>query len=172
MRPLGIGLGALLGVVAGLALCGAPALAQSVKSIGSFHDWSAYSAASGNGQICFAVAKPAEVSPSPDGYTQAYLYLTHRPSQQISNEFNLVAGFSFAPDQPATLSVAGQNYKLFTRDDAAWLDDPTQNDNLAGAMRAGTTAVIDATSDKGIKIKETFSLAGATAASKAINGNC
>jgi hypothetical protein len=172
MRPFGIGLGALVGVVAGVALCGAPALAQSIKSIGSFHDWAAYSAASGNGQICFAVAKPAEVSPSPDGYTQAYLYLTHRPSQQISNEFNLVAGFAYATDQPATLTVAGQTFKLFTKDDAAWLDDPTQNDDLAGAMRAGNTAVIDATSDKGIKVKETFSLSGATAASKAINGNC
>jgi|SRR6185437_2071010 hypothetical protein len=172
MKQSGIGLGALFGVVAGAMLCGAPALAQSVKSIGSFHDWSAYSAASGNGQICFAMAKPTEVSPSPDGYTQAYLYLTHRPSQQITNEFNLVAGFAYATDQPATLTVAGQTFKLFTKDDAAWLDDPTQNDTLAGAMRAGSTAVIDATSDKGIKVRETFSLSGATAASKAINGNC
>jgi len=172
MQRFNIGPGALIGAVAGLALCGAPALAQSVKSIGSFHDWAAYSAGSGNGQICFAVAKPAEVTPSPDGYTQAYLYLTHRPSQQISNEFNLVAGFTYAPDQPATLTVAGQSFKLFTKDDAAWLDDPTQNDTLAGAMRAGSTAVIGATSDKGIKVRETFSLSGATAASKAIASNC
>jgi hypothetical protein len=39
-------------------------------------------------------------------------------------------------------------------------------------MRAGTTVVIAATSDKGIKITETFSLAGATAASKAIDTGC
>jgi len=39
-------------------------------------------------------------------------------------------------------------------------------------MRAGTTAVIDMTSDKGIKVKETFSLSGATAASKAIGTAC
>jgi hypothetical protein len=68
--------------------------------------------------------------------------------------------------------VAGQVFQLFTKDDAAWLNDPTQNDTLAGTMRAGTSAVIDATTDKGIKVRETFSLAGATAASKAIDGGC
>ncbi|MDR3475564.1 MAG: invasion associated locus B family protein [Devosia sp.] len=160
--------GAGLAVV---ALAGA-AFGQSVKQIGTYRDWSVYSAAEGTGQICFAVSKPTQVVPSPDGYTQAYLYLTHRPAEKVTNELNLVAGFTFASDQPATLSVAGQTFPLFAQADAAWLEDPTQNDNLAGQMRAGTTAVIDATSDKGIKIEETFSLAGATAASKAIDSGC
>lgn len=76
------------------------------------------------------------------------------------------------PDQPATLSVAGQNFNLFARDDSAWLQDSSQTANLAGMIRAGTTVVIDVTSDKGIKVEETFSLAGATAASRAISGGC
>jgi hypothetical protein len=159
------------GVLAALA-CAGPAAAQSVKQLGSFRDWSAYSAASGNGQICFAVAQPASVDPSPDGYTQAYLYLTHRPAENINYELNLIAGFTLAADQPATLSVAGQTYPLLVKDDAAWLEDPAQGDNLAGVMRAGTTVVIDVTSDKGIKVEETFSLAGATAASRAISSSC
>lgn len=160
------------GIVAAALLSSGTALAQSVKQIGSFHDWAAYSANAGNGQICFAVAKPAEVTPSPEGYTQAYLYLTHRPTEQIDNEINLIAGFTMATDQPTTLTVAGQTYPLFAQADSAWLQDPTKNDDLAGQMRAGTTVVIDATSDKGIKVRETFSLSGATAASKAISGNC
>jgi len=143
-----------------------------VKQIGVYRDWTVYSANSGNGTTCFAMSKPSEVAPSPDGYTQAYLYLSSRPADSVSNEINLVAGFTMAADQPASLSVAGQTFPLFVKDDAAWLEDPTQNDNLAGQMRAGTTAVIDVTSDKGIKIEETFSLAGATAASKAVSSGC
>lgn len=154
------------------SLAAGPALAQSVKQIGVYRDWSAYTATENNGQICFAVSKPVEVVPSPDGYTQAYLYLTRRPAEKIADELNLVAGFTFAADQPATLTVNGAVFNLFTKDDSAWLDDPAQNDNVAGTMRAGTTAVIDATSDKGIKIRETFSLSGATAASKAIDSGC
>ena len=149
-----------------------PAFAQSVQQIGTFKDWSAYSASEGAGSICFAMSKPSDVQPQPDGYTQAYLYLTHRPADNVSNELNLVAGFDFAPDQPASLTANGKSYDLVTQKDAAWLRDPKQNDNLAGSMRAGTNLSIQGTTDKGILVTETFSLSGATAASHAIDAGC
>lgn len=150
----------------------APALAQSVQLIGTFKDWSAYSASEGAGSVCFAMSKPTQVDPQPDGYTQAYLYLTHRPADNISNELNLVAGFEFAPDQPATLEVGGKSFDLFTQKDAAWLLDASQTETLAGAMRAGSSVVIQGTSSRGILVAETFSLTGATAASRAIDSGC
>lgn len=156
-------------VVAAAAL---PANAQSVRQIGEFRAWTAYSANEATGTLCFALSKPTEVAPTPDGYTEAYLYLTHRPAESVRNEMNLVAGFNFAPDTPALVTVSGESFELFTERDAAWLRDPNQNDNLAGAMRAGSNLVIEGTSDKGIKVTETFSLSGATAASKAIEGDC
>lgn len=149
------------------ALSGA-ALAQSVKLLGEFRDWTAYTATESTGPVCFALSKPTEVTPSPDEFTEAWLYLTNRPSESVRNELNLVAGFIFAPDTTATATVSGQTFELFTDKDAAWLLDPNQNDNLAGALRAGSTVVIEGTSDKGIRITETFSLSGATAASRAI----
>lgn len=158
-----------IALAAVFALAGA-ASAQSVQLIGQFRDWSSYSASEGAGAVCFAMSRPAEVTPSPDGYTQAYLYLTHRPSENVANELNLVAGFEFAPDQPATLTIGGKSFDLFTQKDAAWLLDAGQNDNLAGALRAGTTLIIEGTTDKGILVTETFSLSGATAASRAIGG--
>jgi hypothetical protein len=150
----------------------APAFAQSVKLIGEFRDWSAYSATESGGAVCFALARPTEITPQPDDFTEAYLYLTHRPSQGVRNELNLVAGFTFATDTPATASVGGQTFELFTNKDAAWLLNPSENDDLAGALRAGSSVVIEGTSDKGIKISETFSLSGATAASRALEGEC
>lgn len=158
-------------IAAFLILAAGPAAAQSVQALGEFRDWTAYSASDGNGQVCFAMSKPTDVAPPVDGYTQAYLYLTNRPGEGVSNELNLVAGFNFAPDQPATLTVSGgQKFDLFTQQDAAWLLDATQNDNLAGALRAGSTVVIEGTTDKGILVTQTFSLSGATAASRAIGG--
>jgi hypothetical protein len=147
-----------------------PVGAQSVQDLGEFRDWAAYSAAEGSGRVCFAMSKPTDVSPPVDGYTQGYLYLTHRPAEGVTNELNLVAGFDFAPDQPAKLTVSGKSFDLFTQKDAAWLLDPSQNDDLAGALRAGSTVVIEGTTDKGILVTETFSLSGATAASRAIGG--
>ena len=55
---------------------------------------------------------------------------------------NLVAGFEFAPDQPASLNVGGKSFDLFTQKDAAWLLDTTQNGTLAGALRSGNSVVI------------------------------
>lgn len=148
------------------------AKAQSVRVLGDFRDWSAYAAKDGTGQICFAVSKPTEVSPKPDGYSQGYLYLTDRPAANTSNELNLVAGFTFAPDSAATLTIGGNSFDLFTQADAAWLKDTTKAQTVAGYMRAGASLTVDAVTDKGIKVTETFSLSGVTAASKAVATAC
>lgn len=160
------------GILAFGVFCSFPASAQSVRLIGDFRDWSAYATSEGAGALCFALSKPRDINPIPDGYTEAYLYLTNRPAESISNEFNLVAGYAFAPDSPATVTVSGQSFDLFTENDAAWLLDPAQSDNLASAIRAGSELVVEGTSDKGIKIAQTFSLSGATAASRAIETDC
>jgi hypothetical protein len=162
---------AVLGIAIA-ALLTAPALAQSVRLIGEFRSWSAYSATEQTGPVCFALTRPTEITPQPDGFSGAYLYLTNRPSIGVRNELNLVAGYTFAADTPATATVSGQTFELFTDKDAAWLKNPSQNDNLAGALRAGSSVVIEGTTDNGIKVSQTFSLSGATAASRAIEGNC
>jgi hypothetical protein len=149
-----------------------PGQAQSVRVIGDFNDWSAYSASEGAGALCFAVSRPTQVTPTPDGFTEAYLYLTSRPAEGLNNEFNLVAGFEFAPDSTATVTVGGQTFELFTQGDAAWLQDAAQSENLAAAIRAGTTLTVEATSAMGIRVTETFSLSGATAASRALESSC
>lgn len=154
------------------ALGTGPALAQSVRVIGDFNAWSAYSASEGAGALCFAVSNPTQVAPTPDGFAEAYLYLTNRPAEGVSNEFNLVAGFEFAPDSTATATVGGQSFELFTQGDAAWLKDAARSESLAAAIRAGTTLTIEATTAKGIRVTETFSLSGATAASRAVASSC
>lgn len=165
-------LSALFGVVAVVAGAGV-AQAESVRLLGDFKDWSAYASTDGtNGAVCFSLTKPKSVEPQPDGYSQASLYITHRPAENITNEFNLVAGFTFQPDSMATVNVNGQSFTLFTQNDAAWLDDAKQADNLASAIRAGSSMYVEGTTAGGIKVTENFSLSGATAASKAINDEC
>jgi hypothetical protein len=162
---------AVLGVAIAIVLT-VPALAQSVRLIGEFRSWSAYSATEQTGPVCFALTRPTEITPQPDGFTEAYLYLTNRPSIGVRNELNLVAGYTFATDTEATATVSGQTFELFTDKAAAWLKTPSQNDALASALRAGSAVVVEGTTDVGIKVSQTFSLSGATAASRAIEGNC
>lgn len=157
-----------IGLVA--AVLAGPALAQPVRLIGEYRDWSSYAASEGAGALCFMMAEPQATEPLPDGFTAAHLYVTRRPAEGVRDEFNIVSGFTFAPDTPALVTVGSTSFELFTEKDAAWLLDPSQSGTLSGAMRAGTTLVVDGTSERGIKVKQTYSLSGATAAYRSLDG--
>lgn len=146
--------------------------AQQVRILGEHRAWSSYAATEGAGTVCFAMTKPESISPTPDGYSQAYIYVTNRPAENVSNEFNIVAGFPFQPDSLATINVGGQVFNLFTQNDAAWLDDTGQSDALASAMRAGSSMVVEGTTAAGIKVTQSYSLSGATAAQQSIGAEC
>jgi len=148
------------------------AQAQSVRLLGDFRDWSAYATSDSAGRVCFAITRPKQTDPVPDGLTDSYLYITHRPAESVRNEINLVAGYVFSTDSTATGSVGGREFQMFTSGDAAWLENPSESADVTGSIRAGTTLVIEGTSDKGIKVRQTFSLSGATAASRAIDSEC
>lgn len=164
--------GLLLGTVAfSLALSGS-ALAQSVQVLGDYRDWSAYTASESSGRLCFAMSQPTSTEPEPDGFEEAYMYLSTRVADGVRNEFNLIAGYEFAPDSVAQLEVGGQVYDLFTQADGAWLQDATLGENLAGSMRAGTVLTVSGTSARGIRVVQTFSLSGVTAASRAVDQAC
>lgn len=148
------------------------ASAQSVRLLGDFRDWSAYTTSQGASKLCFVLTKPQNVSPTPDGFTQGYLYLTHRPGENLRNEFNFVAGYELAPETEAKVTIGGNSYELFVESDAAWLDDPAQSDSVAGNMRAGSSMSIQSTTAQGVAVTQTFSLSGVTAASRAIDREC
>ena len=148
------------------------ASAQQVRMLGEHRAWSSYAANDATGAVCFAMTKPESVTPTPDGYSQAYVYITNRPAENVATEFNLVAGFAFQPDSKATVSVGGQSFNLFTQNDAAWLDDAGQSAALASAIRAGSSMVIEGTTAAGIKVTESYSLSGATAAQQSIGSGC
>ncbi|MVS99229.1 invasion associated locus B family protein [Devosia marina] len=148
------------------------AWAQSARVLGDFRDWSSYAADDGSGTVCFAMTRPKTTEPTPEGYGEAYLYVTNRPGEDVVNEFNVVAGYTFQTGSMAVASVGGQDFALFTQNDAAWLDDSAQSANLAAAIRAGSTVTITGTSASGTEIVQSYSLSGATAAQQAIGAEC
>jgi len=162
---------AAISVLALLLTIGA-GFAQQVQVLGDFRNWSAFTANDGAGVICFSMSKPKNVEPVPDGYTQAYVFLTTRDAQNIKNEFNLIAGYEFDADASAFARVGSRVYNLYTKQDAAWLEDVSQTQAFARALRAGSIMTIEGTTQEGVKIVQTYSLSGVTAASRAVNSAC
>lgn len=159
-----------LGLCAGFVAFGAQA--QSVRVLGDHNAWSGYATTESAGRICFILSKPTATQPEPEGFTEGYFYLTHRPAAGVRGEINLVAGYDFAPDSQAVMRIGGQEFAMFTQADAAWLADPAQSEAAGAAIRAGSTMTIEGTSLRGIKVTQTFSLSGATAATRAIDAEC
>jgi hypothetical protein len=149
-----------------------PVQAQSARVLGDFRDWSSYAADDGAGKVCFAMTRPKSTEPTPAGYGDAYLYVTTRPGENVTNEFNVVAGYTFQTGSMATVAVGGQSFNLFTQGDAAWLDDASQSANLASAIRAGSTVTVQGVAADGSSIVQTYSLSGATAAQQAVGAEC
>jgi hypothetical protein len=108
----------------------------------------------------------------PADYGEAYLYVTDRPGEDVVNEFNLVAGYTFQTGSVASVSVDGTPFSLFTQGDAAWLDDASQSANLAAAIRAGSSLTVEGVAADGSTITQSYSLSGATAAQQATGAEC
>ncbi|WP_435668701.1 invasion associated locus B family protein [Maritalea sp.] len=153
-------------------LFGSVALGQSVQSLGSFKAWSAYSTTQSSTAICFIHAKPVSVEPELAEIDQPYFYVTHRPNQGVSHEMNLVAGFEFGTDSLASVKIGGEAFSMFTQGDAAWLEDVSLSNEMASAMRRGTTMVFEGINKQGVRVALTFSLSGATASMRKIDAAC
>ena len=155
------------------ALAGQPAAyAQSVQSLGNFKAWSAYSTVRSATTLCFIHSKPTSVEPELEGIEQPYFYVTHRPTENVKYEMNLVAGFELGTDSLATAKVGGVEYSMFTQGDAAWLEDPSLSAEMASAMRRGNSMQIEAVDKQGARVTMTFSLSGATASMRKIDASC
>ena len=124
------------------------------RLIGEFRDWTAYSASEGAGADLLRDGQAHRSRRRrPTAITEAYLYLTHRPAESVSNEINLVAGFNFAADSRRR-SPSAAEFRPVHRKRCRLAARSGAERNLAGVMRAGSSLIIEGTTDKGIRITE------------------
>ena len=153
-----------------------PVLAQdSTNVIGSEGDWTIFSASSP--KECWAVSAPKSTqnldsSGKPKDVTRGdiRLYVAFRPGQ--SGEVSFSGGYPFAPDSAVEVNIGGNVFKLFTDGESAWTGSPADDAKLVAALRAGSSAVITGRSARGTVTKDTFSLAGITAATNKAQAAC
>ena len=153
-----------------------PVFAQdSSNVIGTEGDWTAFSASSP--KECWAVSAPkssqnTDSSGKPKDVTRGdiRLYVAFRPGQ--SGEVSFSGGYPFAPDSAVEVNIGGNVFKLFTDGESAWTGSPADDAKLVAALRAGSSAVITGRSARGTVTKDTFSLAGITAATNKAQAAC
>jgi hypothetical protein len=154
-----------------VATSAASAQAPQQTSLGTFNDWSAYSASLPNGKVCFVIAQPKSRAPEGLNRDPAYFFITHRPGDKVKNEVSMQSGFPLQANGAAEVSVGSDSFRLFTENERAWSDG--QNDQkLVGAMRGGSSMTVKSTSSRGNVTTDTYSLSGISAAMDRINQEC
>lgn len=154
------------------------ASAQTPTLVGTFRDWSSYSAQRASGKECWAATQPRDAQPRtrPDGSAidrgDIWFMVTTRPGEQVREEPSVIIGYPFAPDSKVNVTIGDQTFVLFTREDTAWVENQALESALVAAIRAGQTMVIRGVSQRGTNTTDTYSLLGATAALNSVASEC
>jgi len=142
--------------------------------LGQYGDWGAYTASPGGKKICFAIAKPSssETNPPNRPRNPAYMFISSRPADKVSNEVSIIIGYPFKPNSEATVDIGSTSFALYTQQDGAWIKNAAEEAHMVDAMRAGQSAVVKGMSAKGTRTTDAFSLRGLSQALDRTDQDC
>ena len=158
-----------IALIAVLALAGTPVLA---KQIGTFKDWSAHSEGKAKTRTCWIYSEPVKDEGKYSKRGRIYLLVTHRPAEKTINQVQFTAGYTFKKGSPVKVAIGSKKFQLFTNADTAWARSVKDDSALVAAMRSGSKMIVTGQSSRGTRTKDTYSLAGISAAHKAIGKAC
>lgn len=160
----------LAAALAILPLAGAQA--QSIERLGDFSDWSAFKYEENGTQVCFMASEPTRAEGSYSVRGKIHAMVTHRPGENRRDEVSILAGYVYQESAPVEVAVGALKVRLFTEGESAWTVDKGTDNQLVQAMIKGSTMVVEGTSSRGTKTKDTYSLSGFTRAYQAIGQAC
>ncbi len=124
-----------------------------------------------NPTTCWAVAVPEKTVNTPrPGRTSPvqrgdiFLMVFYEPSARSDAHVYFNGGYPFSPGSTVDVNIDGTLYRLITRGEEAWPPSLMEDGQVVAAMKRGAKAVFTASSARGTKTEDTFSLIGFTAA--------
>ncbi len=137
--------------------------------IGAFQSWTAYVSHNRGQDMCYISSRP--INTEGKNHAGVFAEVTHRPSEHHTGVIDILGGYTFKAGTPATLSLGGKDFALFTHGEAAFAQD-ADDEKIVAAMRAADTMVFSGTDKKGNVSKASFNLKGMEQAYEAISKAC
>lgn len=144
------------------------ALAQTPSQISQFNAWGAYSYQSGNGKVCYALSVPTEKLPTTVNHGDNFFLISQKPAQKTVLEPQFMAGYDLKENSKVVVTIGNRSFNMFVNGKTGWIENPAEEPQLIAAMRAGSTMTVKAQSKRGTNTTYSYSLAGVTAALKAV----
>ena len=150
----------------------APAFGQTAAFKAKFGDWSVYASQGGAKKVCFAVAQPRSKKPPNVKRDPIYFYVSDWPGDKVSNEISVKMGYPLKPGVDATIKIADQTFKLFTKGQGAYVEKTDMERKVVAAMKGGATLVVQGRSTRGTLTTDEYSLTGISKAVDAAAKAC
>lgn len=148
--------------------------AQSTESrlLKVHRDWTAYVFEEDGNTVCYMASQPTKAEGNYTRRGPIFARVTHRPSENSTNVFSYVAGYTYKEDSEVEIRIGSKTFTLFTHGDTAWTRNEGDDRRLAQAVKAGNTMIVTDRSSRGTRTVDTFSLRGSTAAWNTISSAC
>lgn len=166
---------ALLCLSAGIS---GTAAQENVTKLGTFSNWSAWTATDANGEICYISADPQQMQPTNVDHGEVHFFVIHRKGLGTKNEVQARMGYNLQEGTFPEASVDGKTTPMVFQGQAAWLTNRPEEQienveaGFVSEMKAGREMTIKATSQRGTNTSYTYSLSGVTAAMNEIDKAC
>jgi Invasion associated locus B (IalB) protein len=164
-------------IVAALAVLPTVAVAQAPgnpTSLGASGDWEAFTYEAEGAKVCYVYSQPksSETSKKLTGRGPIYFMVTHWPGKKIKAQPSTFIGYNAKPGSDVKLTIDTRDFILYPVDNMAWTDKVETEKAILAAMKSGKTMSVAGTSAKGSLTKDSYSLAGISAAMATIDGAC
>ena len=161
------GLGLLI-----LFLAATPAHAQNAKFLQKFSGWSAYVHDSASKKVCFVIAQPKEKLPKKAKRGPIYFYISHWQNDKVRHEISIKIGYPFRANSTVNVTIGKSKFKLFTKDEGAYVESADTEKRLVEAMKKGSLMTVQGRSSRGTLTTDKYSLSGISAALDRIAQEC
>jgi hypothetical protein len=160
----------LLAITVGMSVATTTLAAD--KSLGTFKVWSAMSFAEDDKTVCMMWSQPEKSEGKYKKRGEVFVFVTHRPGDREMNKVSFETGYTFKDPSKVRVTIDGKAYTLYTDGSTAWSYNSKDDSRMVKAMRAGNTMIMEGTSSRDTKTRDTYSLGGFTAAHNTINKAC
>ena len=152
--------------------CANSVLAAEQRLLGEYGDWVAYYYRDSAGPVCYMASTPKKDEGKYSKRGDIYVVVTHRPNEKSYDVVNVNAGYPNKRNSETQLKIGAKTFNLFTSGDKAWAMTSQDDKEIVNSMKRGSRMIVNGTSSKGTKTKDTYSLSGFTSAYKAISNKC
>ncbi len=150
----------------------APASAEGTVVAGRHGAWTLHVNDGKSVKLCFVTAEPETSEPKTSARAPALLYVSAWPKDGIKTEISVKAGYPLKAGADVKVTVDRDTFKLFSKDERAYVADATQELKLIEAMKKASRLKVEAKGERNAGTTDTYSLSGFTDALAALAAAC